>query len=132
MRTRSLAVEDGIELARAIERGDVVIAAQMLLAHEKLRARQAVRRSEGHHRLVLGTPEEVAGAIIDLWADGTVDGYTLQPPRAPDDIEEFVDKVIPILQERGVYRTAYEGKTIRDRYGLPYPFRDRKNAAVLR
>ena len=94
-----------------------------LLAHEKLTARQAVRRSEGHHRLVLGTPEEVADAIINLWADGTVDGYTLQPPRAPDDIEEFVDKVVPILQERGVYRTAYEGKTIRDRYGLPYPFK---------
>ncbi|MBB6219452.1 NtaA/DmoA family FMN-dependent monooxygenase [Rhizobium leguminosarum] len=92
-----------------------------LLAHEKLTARQAVRRSEGHHRLLLGTPEEVADGIIDLWADGTVDGYTLQPPRAPDDIEEFIEKVVPILQDRGVYRTAYEGKTVRDRYGLPYP-----------
>ncbi|MEZ2129696.1 MULTISPECIES: NtaA/DmoA family FMN-dependent monooxygenase [unclassified Sinorhizobium] len=92
-----------------------------LLTHEKLTARQAVRRSEGHHRLLLGTPEEVADGIIDLWADGTVDGYTLQPPRAPDDIEEFIEKVVPILQDRGVYRTAYEGKTVRDRYGLPYP-----------
>jgi hypothetical protein len=63
----------------------------------------------------------VADDIIDLWADATVDGYTLQPPRAPDDIEEFVDKVIPILQDRGVYRREYEGKTVRDRYGLPYP-----------
>ena len=101
-----------------------------LLAHEKLTARQAVRRSEGHHRLVLGTPEEVADAIIDLWADGTVDGYTLQPPRAPDDIEEFVDKVVPILQERGVYRTAYEGRTIRDRYRLPYPFKNKGNSGI--
>lgn len=92
-----------------------------LLTHEKLTAREAVRRSEGHHRLVLGTPEEVADAIIDLWADGTVDGYTLQPPRAPDDIEEFVEKVVPILQDRGVYRTRYEEKTVRERYGLPFP-----------
>ncbi|MFB9952401.1 NtaA/DmoA family FMN-dependent monooxygenase [Rhizobium puerariae] len=92
-----------------------------LLAHERLTARQAIRRSEGHHRLVLGTPEEVADAIIDLWSDGTVDGYTLQPPRAPDDIREFVEKVVPILQDRGVYRTRYEEKTVRDRYGLPYP-----------
>jgi FMN-dependent oxidoreductase (nitrilotriacetate monooxygenase family) len=92
-----------------------------LLTHEKLTARQAVRRSEGHHRLLLGTPEDVADDIIDLWADATVDGYTLQPPRAPDDIEEFVEKVIPILQDRGVYRREYEGKTVRDRYGLPYP-----------
>lgn len=92
-----------------------------LLTYEKLTARQAVRRSEGHHRLVLGTPEEVADQIIDLWEDGTVDGYTLQPPRAPDDIEEFVEKVVPILQDRGVYPREYEGRTIRDRYRLPYP-----------
>jgi FMN-dependent oxidoreductase (nitrilotriacetate monooxygenase family) len=93
-----------------------------LLTHETLTARQAVRRAEGNHRLVLGTAEEVADQIIDLWADGSVDGYTLQPPRAPDDIEEFVEKVIPILQDRGVYPRAYEpGTTLRDRYGLPYP-----------
>ncbi|CAN7746977.1 NtaA/DmoA family FMN-dependent monooxygenase [Ensifer adhaerens] len=92
-----------------------------LLKHEKLTARQVVRRSEGHHGLLLGTPEEVSEAIIDLWADGTVDGYTLQPPRAPDDIEEFIDKVVPILQDRGVYRTRYEERTVRERYGLPYP-----------
>jgi alkanesulfonate monooxygenase SsuD/methylene tetrahydromethanopterin reductase-like flavin-dependent oxidoreductase (luciferase family) len=93
-----------------------------LLTHEKLTARQAVRRSEGNHRLVLGTVEEIADQIIDLWADGSVDGYTLQPARAPDDIEDFVAKVIPILQDRGVYPRAYEpGETIRDRYRLPYP-----------
>ncbi|GLQ09459.1 nitrilotriacetate monooxygenase [Devosia yakushimensis] len=92
-----------------------------LLTHESLTARQAVRRSEGHHRLVLGTPEQVADGLIDLWADGTVDGYTIQPPRAPDDIEDFVEKVVPILQDRGVYPRAYEQTTIRDRYGLPYP-----------
>jgi FMN-dependent oxidoreductase (nitrilotriacetate monooxygenase family) len=92
-----------------------------LLRHEKLTARQAVRRSEGHHRLVLGTPEEIADALIEFWADGAVDGYTIQPPRAPDDIIEFVDKVIPILQDRGVFRREYEPGTVRDRYGLPYP-----------
>ena len=92
-----------------------------LLRHEQLTARQAVRRSEGHHRLVMGTPEQVADAIIELWADGTVDGYTVQPPRAPDDIELFVDHVVPILQSRGVYRRAYAHDTVRERYGLPFP-----------
>ncbi len=92
-----------------------------LLQYERLTARQAVRRSEGHHRLLLGTAEEVADEMIDLWEDGTVDGYTLQPPRAPDDIEEFVENVIPILQDRNVYPRDYEGRTIRDRYGFSYP-----------
>jgi hypothetical protein len=92
-----------------------------LLRHEALSARQAVRRSEGHHRLVMGTPEQVADAIIDLWADGTVDGYTVQPPRAPDDIELFVDCVVPILQSRGVYRRSYAKDTVRERYRLPFP-----------
>lgn len=92
-----------------------------LLTHETLTARQAVRRSAGNHRLVLGTPEEVADQIVDLWADGTVDGYTIQPPRAPDDIAIFVDRVIPILQERGVFRRDYAGDTLRQRYGLPHP-----------
>lgn len=106
-----------------------------LLTHEKLTAREVVRRSEGHHRLLLGTPEEVADGIIDLWADETVDGYTLQPPRAPDDIEEFVEKVVPILQDRGVYRTRYEEKTVRERYGLPFPQADAdigRSAAISR
>ncbi len=93
-----------------------------LLRHERLSARQVVRRAEGNHRLVLGTAEDVAEQIIDLWADGTVDGYTLQPPRSPDDIEAFVDAVVPILQDRGVYPRHYEpGTTLRDRYRLPYP-----------
>lgn len=93
-----------------------------LLRYETLTAREVVRRAEGNHRLVLGTPEEVADQIIALWQDGSVDGYTLQPPRAPDDIEEFVTKVIPILQDRGVYPRAYEaGSTLRDRFGLAYP-----------
>ncbi len=92
-----------------------------LLTHERLTARQLVRRSEGHHRLLLGTPEMIADGLIDLWADGTVDGYTIQPPRAPDDIELFVEKVIPSCRTGAVYRRRYEEKTVRERYGLAFP-----------
>lgn len=71
---------------------------------------------------MLGTAEDVADQIIDLWADGTVDAYTYQPPRAPDDIQQFVDEVVPILQDRGVYRRDYvEGETLRQRYDLDRP-----------
>lgn len=92
-----------------------------MLTHENLTARQAIRRAEGNHRLLLGTPRDIADGLIDLWEDGAVDGYTLQPPRAPDDIVDFVEQVVPILQDRGVYPRDYEGATIRDRYGLPHP-----------
>lgn len=70
---------------------------------------------------MLNTSEEVADAVIDVWIDGPVDGYTLQPPCAPDDIEEFVTKVVPILRERSVYRTAYDNQAIRGRCNLPHP-----------
>jgi len=92
-----------------------------MLTHENLTARQVIRRAEGNHRLLLGTPRDIADGLIDLWEDGAVDGYTLQPPRAPDDIVDFVEQVVPILQDRGVYPRDYEGATIRDRYGLPHP-----------
>jgi len=92
-----------------------------LLSHEKLTARQAVRRTEGFHRLVLGTPQQVAEALIDYWQDGAVDGYTVQPPLVPEDLTTFVDEVIPVLQDRGVYPRGYDGRTIRERYGLGLP-----------
>jgi len=135
---RRFATENGIELATfdpdaPLRAGDFIpdpnrvqavgmgLGLSELLTYETLTARQAVRRSEGHHRLVLGTPEQVADAMIDLWADGTVDGYTLQPAAVPDDLEDFVTRVVPILQDCGVYRREYTDTTIRDRYGLPYP-----------
>jgi alkanesulfonate monooxygenase SsuD/methylene tetrahydromethanopterin reductase-like flavin-dependent oxidoreductase (luciferase family) len=92
-----------------------------LIKYERVTARQAVRRTEYHHRLLLGTAEDIADGLIDFWQDGTVDGWVVQPPRAPDDVELFVDKVIPILQERGAFRREYAGDTLRQRFGLPEP-----------
>lgn len=92
-----------------------------LVKYERITARQAVRRTENHHMLLLGTAEEIAGHLIDLWEDGTVDGWVIQPPRAPDDIQLFVDKVMPILQERGAFRREYAGDTLRQRFRLPVP-----------
>lgn len=92
-----------------------------LIKYERITAREAVRRGENHHRLLLGTAERIAEDLASLWEDRTVDGWVIQPPRAPDDIELFVDKVIPILQERGVFRREYAGDTLRQRYGLPEP-----------
>ncbi|WP_423068410.1 NtaA/DmoA family FMN-dependent monooxygenase [Devosia sp. CN2-171] len=92
-----------------------------LIKYERVTARQAVRRTEYHHRLLLGTAEDIADGLIDFWQDGSVDGWVVQPPRAPDDIQLFVNKVVPILQERGVFRRGYAGDTLRQRFGLPLP-----------
>lgn len=92
-----------------------------LAANEEITLRQAVRRYEGGHRLVVGTPEQVAEDILDWWRDGTVDGFTLQPPVLPDDLEWFVRLVVPLLQDAGAFPRSYEETTIRDRFGLPVP-----------
>jgi FMN-dependent oxidoreductase (nitrilotriacetate monooxygenase family) len=92
-----------------------------LAAHERVTLREAVRRYEGGHRLVIGTPEQVAQDILDWWRDGTVDGFTLQPPVLPDDLERFVTLVVPLLRESGAFPVRYEEPTIRARFGLTLP-----------
>jgi FMN-dependent oxidoreductase (nitrilotriacetate monooxygenase family) len=92
-----------------------------LAGTEEVTLRQAVRRFDGGHRLVVGTPEDVAATILDWWQDGVVDGFTLQPPVLPDDLERFVRLVVPILQAAGAHPRHYEEPTIRARFGLPVP-----------
>jgi hypothetical protein len=50
-----------------------------------------------------------------------VDGFLIQPPILPGGLEDFVTLVVPELQKRGLFRTEYEGRTLRDRLGLPRP-----------
>lgn len=102
-------------------------ALQELVADEGLTARELVRRhgDQVGHRLVVGTPRQVADALVDWWDDGAVDGWVVHLPLLPDDLGRFVDQVVPILQADGVYPRDYEesGATIRDRFGLPTPAR---------
>ena len=53
--------------------------------------------------------------------DDAADGYILVPHLTPHGIDRFVDDVVPLLQERGVFRADYEGPTLRDHLGLPRP-----------
>ncbi|WP_131786771.1 NtaA/DmoA family FMN-dependent monooxygenase [Protofrankia symbiont of Coriaria ruscifolia] len=73
------------------------------------------------HLTVVGTPEQVADTI-QLWFEtGAADGFNLMPDVLTDGLPAFVDQVIPILQQRGLFRTEYRGTTLRDHYGLPLP-----------
>ena len=68
----------------------------------------------------VGSPETVADAIQTWFEAGALDGINLGL-RASEELEFFIDAVVPILQRRGLYRTAYEADTLRGNLGLPIP-----------
>lgn len=94
-----------------------------LARRERLTVRQLIGRLGGGrgHRTFAGTAEQVADTV-ELWYDsGAADGFNIMPAVLPSGLEVFVDRVVPILQERGLFRTEYTGTTLRDHYGLPRP-----------
>jgi FMN-dependent oxidoreductase (nitrilotriacetate monooxygenase family) len=69
----------------------------------------------------VGTPDQVAAAMNDfVQADGS-DGFILVPHLTPGGLDDFADRVVPLLQERGAFRTDYTGPTLRDHLGLALP-----------
>ncbi|KGS08053.1 MULTISPECIES: LLM class flavin-dependent oxidoreductase [Burkholderia] len=78
----------------------------------------------GGHRVIVGTPEQIADDIAHWFEAGAADGFNLMPDVLPGGLQDFVDGVVPILQRRGLFRTEYEGTTLRDHLGLPRPERE--------
>jgi FMN-dependent oxidoreductase (nitrilotriacetate monooxygenase family) len=75
------------------------------------------------HWVVTGTSCDVADAMQDWFEGRGADGFLLVPPRTPFSLEQFRDSVIPELQGRELFRTAYEGQTLREHLGLHRPAR---------
>jgi len=73
------------------------------------------------HRIIVGTPEFIADDIETWFRAGAADGFNLMPDVLPTGLEVFVDTVVPLLQKRGLFRRGYQGKTLRDHFGLPRP-----------
>src|SRR3954447_23076380 len=73
------------------------------------------------HFVTAGTPEQIADLIEDWFNDGAADGFNVMPPLLPLQFDAFAAEVVPLLQRRGLFRTAYEGTTLREHYGLPQP-----------
>ena len=69
----------------------------------------------------VGTPSAVAGQIDEHVQADAADGYILVPHLTPHGLDDFVDKVVPLLQERGSFRTEYGGPTLRDHLDLDRP-----------
>ena len=68
-----------------------------------------------------GIHDQIADLIEDWFHDSAADGFNLMPPILPAMLEVFIDEVVPLLQRRGLLRTAYAGQTLRAHYGLPRP-----------
>jgi FMN-dependent oxidoreductase (nitrilotriacetate monooxygenase family) len=96
---------------------------------EKLTLRQVVERLATPRGAFVGSAETVADRLQQWFESGAADGFIVFEP-LPGQLEAFVDKVIPILQERGLFRADYEGTTLRDHLGLPDP-ENRYTAAAL-
>lgn len=99
---------------------------------ERLTVRQLLRRLGGSngHRIVAGTPEQVADDI-ELWfRSGAADGFNVMPDAIQGGTEPFLDHVVPELQRRGLFRTEYSGTTLRDHLGLPAPSLERDGQLV--
>ncbi|MDA0183042.1 LLM class flavin-dependent oxidoreductase [Solirubrobacter phytolaccae] len=93
------------------------------LAAQGLTVRQIVTRFASGHRLVVGAPEQVADTIEAWVRERAADGFNLMPDVFPTGLEAFVDHVVPELRRRGIFRTEYEGTTLREHLGLPRPVR---------
>jgi len=79
------------------------------------------------HWVLCGTPASIADTLEEWFTTGAADGFNVLPPYFPGGFDDFVDLVVPELQRRGLFRTAYEGTTLRDHLGLDRPERGAPN-----
>lgn len=93
-----------------------------LASAENLTVRQLAQRVGGYAGLcMLGTPTMIAEEM-QAWLEARAcDGFNIMFPYLPEGMDDFVDRVVPELQARGIYRLDYEGATLRDHLGLPKP-----------
>ena len=93
-----------------------------LARRDSLTVRQLAQRLGGYGGFSsLGTPETIADEMEDWLTSGACDGFTVMFPYLPAGLDDFVGKVVPELQRRGLLRRRYEGTSLRDHLGLPRP-----------
>jgi len=73
------------------------------------------------HLTIVDSPGKVADTFEQWFATGAIDGFNLMLDVVEESLPLFVEEVVPILQERGLFRRKHEGTTLRDHLGLPVP-----------
>ncbi|TCK34445.1 FMN-dependent oxidoreductase (nitrilotriacetate monooxygenase family) [Paraburkholderia sp. BL8N3] len=94
-----------------------------LARRENLTIRDLYLRIAGArgHQQVVGTPQSIADQLQQWFEEGGADGFNIMSPWLPGGLIEFAELVVPELQRRGLFRTEYEGRTLRENLGLPRP-----------
>ena len=94
-----------------------------LVERERPTLRQLLAKLAGArgHYTFAGTPEQTADFMQEWLRDSAADGFNLMPPVLPWMLDAFIERVLPILRERGLFREAYSGSTLRAHYGLARP-----------
>ena len=84
--------------------------------------RQLAQRLGGYTGLAMvGTAETIADEMAEWLTSEACDGFTVMFPYLPGGLDDFVDRVVPELQRRRIFRREYEGKTLRENLGLKRP-----------
>jgi N-acetyl-S-(2-succino)cysteine monooxygenase len=92
---------------------------------EELSLRQLFHRvaAARGHLLLVGSAVQIADVLENWFRSGAADGFNVMPPFFPGLFDDFVQGVVPILQERGLFRADYAGATLREQLGLRRPTR---------
>jgi FMN-dependent oxidoreductase (nitrilotriacetate monooxygenase family) len=93
-----------------------------LARRENLTVRQLAQRLGGYSGLaIVGTPQSIADEMQEWLESDACDGFTIMFPYLPGGLDDFCARVVPELQRRGLFRTEYEGRTLRENLGLARP-----------
>lgn len=121
-------LENTVAKEKSTSRRDLILD---LGYRRKLTVRQIIRElglGRGHQTFS-GTPEQLADRIEYWFKAGAADGFNIMAPVLPAGLEVFTEQVVPILQQRKLFRTEYEQSTLRGNYGLPVPANNRLGLA---
>jgi FMN-dependent oxidoreductase (nitrilotriacetate monooxygenase family) len=101
-------------------RSDLIIE---LAVRENLTVREILSRLGGGrgHFTFVGTPDQAADTIISWFEGGAADGFNVMAPALPSQLETFIEHVLPILRDKGLFREEYRGTSLREHYGLAVP-----------
>lgn len=113
-------IELPVEPLRVLADLVVVLADTEDQARERLDRLDAIDPLTSDAAILATTPSALADLLV-AWQETGLDGYRLRPAVLPTDLDRIVGGLVPALQDRGAFRTAYTGTTLRERFGLPRP-----------